>query len=155
MITSRARSLGRALLAACLLAAPGTGCAPESLERIRTVTYPPDFHYITKQQVRTTMGALASEVDALDQIMWRPKGPSPADQDQVVAILSQMRTLARQLKPREHSNHARIDEHAPELQRDIERALAAAKMKPPNYYYAGTVSGACTHCHAPRHRLAP
>jgi hypothetical protein len=129
-----------------------TACTA-SLESVRTFTYPPDFHYITAQQIHTTMGALATEVDALDQIMWQPNGPLPEDQARVVAILSQMQTLAHELMRREHSNHPRIDEHAPELQRDIQRALAASKMQPPNYYYAGVVSAACTYCHAPRHRL--
>lgn len=141
-------------LLACLLlvACAVVACAGDTLERVRSATYPPDFDYITKREIYSTMGALAADVDALDQIMWQPDGPALSDQEHVVEILSRMRTLARQLKPREHSNHPRIDQHAPELQHDIERALAAAKLAPPNYYYAGVVSGACTYCHAPRHR---
>lgn len=133
----------------------GAACAGDSLEQLRRATYPPDFHYITQQEIHTKMGALASEVDALDQIMWKAGGPTPEDRTRVVEILSRMRTLAAQLKRRPQSNHPEIQEHAPRLRQDVERALAAAKMEPPNYYYAGVTSGSCTYCHAPRHRLPP
>jgi hypothetical protein len=130
------------------------GCAAVSLERVREHVYPRDFHYITQQEIRTTMGALASEVDALDRIMWQSGGPRLDDRARVVEILSRMQLLAAQLKRREHSNHPRIDMHAEQLQREIERAQVFAKREPPNYYYAGQVSGACSSCHEPRHRLA-
>jgi hypothetical protein len=139
----------RLLLALALF---GTGCADNSLEKIREVTYPPDFHYITSSEIHTTMGALASQVSLLEAIMWQADGPQFEDRAQVVEILSEMRTLALQLKKRGHSNHARIHDEAPHLKRDIERALRSAKMDPPNYYYAGLVSGACSYCHAPTTR---
>jgi len=66
-----------------------------------------------------------------------------------------MRVLAKQLKRRERSNHPRIDLHAPQLQEDIERALASARREPASYYYAGRISGACASCHVPHHRPAP
>ena len=70
----------------------------------------------------------------------------------MVEVLSQMQVLAVQLKW--DSNRPRIQAHASHLRQDIERAPAAAKMAPPNYY-AGLASGACVYCHVPRHRLAP
>jgi len=146
--------LGSRAVAWLLVVACGA-CSGEPLERVRDYTYPPDLHYITKQQIRTTMGALAAQVDALDEIMWQPGGPTGKDQARVVEILSQMRTLARELDPRAHSSHPRIEAHGARLRHDIERALAAARRAPPNYYYAGTVSGACTYCHEPRHRSQP
>jgi hypothetical protein len=132
------------------------GCAGESLERVRAATYPPDFHYITKQEIRTTMGSLALEVYALDQIMWQPGGPRLGDRANVIEILSRMRSLSRQLKRREHSNHPRIHMHAPQLQRDIQRALLSARREPPYYYHAGLISGSCSYCHSPQlHRVPP
>ena len=131
------------------------GCAGEPLERVRAATYPPDFHYITKQEIRTTMGALASEVYGLDSIMRQPGGPRLEDREIVIEILSRMQTLSRQLKRRERSNHPRIREHAPHLQRDIERALLSARREPPYYYHAGLVSGSCNYCHSPRHHELP
>ncbi|MCG8588242.1 MAG: hypothetical protein MJE66_03050 [Proteobacteria bacterium] len=126
-------------------------CAGPSLENLRDLTYPPDFHYITKQDVQTAMGALASEVDALDQALRRGEGAPPNQREDVVAILSRMQSLAHQLKRRAHTNHPRIRLHADRLQHDIDRALSSARKEPPNYYFAGVVAGACTYCHAPRH----
>ncbi len=131
------------------------GCAGDSMERVRAVTYPPDFHYITTQELQTTMGVLASRVYELDQIMWQEDGPRLEDRTRVVEILSQMRSLAAQLKQREQSNRSKIHAEAPRLQRDIERALLSARKEPPNYYYAGLVSGACSYCHAPGSPLRP
>jgi hypothetical protein len=119
------------------------------MERVRAGTNPRDFHYITQEEIHTTMGGLAVQVHALDQIMWREGGPRVEDQAQVVDILSRMRPLAVQLKRRRFSNHPRIQDYAPQLRRDIERALESARKEPPNYYYAGLVSGACNYCHAP------
>lgn len=128
------------------------GCEGDALRRVRTVTYPPDFHYISEQEIRTTMGSLAIEVVALDEIMRQRGGPLPEDRDEVVAILTRMRGLAAQLKKGTKSNHPRIDRDAPRLKEDIDRALAAARTTTrPNYYDAGLVVGACTYCHVPRH----
>ena len=141
------RSLALALF---LLAA----CSSDGLRRVREVTYPPSFHYITESEIRTQMGALAVEVAALDAIMWRAQGPQPEDQEEIVDILRRMRALTRDLKRGARSNHPRIDRFAPRLQRDVERAIEGARGASPNYYYAGLVSGACTYCHEPRHSRA-
>ncbi len=134
--------------AGLLIAGIGLGCRSGPLETVRAATYPADFHYITKQEIRTTMGGLASEVYALDQIMLRESGVQQDDQARVIEILSRMRNLAKQLKRQEQSNHPRIQAHAPRLQRDIDRALANARRAPPNYYYTGLVTSTCTYCHA-------
>ncbi len=128
------------------LAAAGLafGCSAAAL---RHVTYPPDFHYISEGEIRGTMGNLAARIRALDEQMAQP-APDP---ERVVALLSEMRQLVRELTPREHSSHPRIDRAAPELRADIDRALEAARWSPPNYFWAGQLSGACEYCHVPRH----
>ncbi len=129
----------------------GLGCGGGPLKRVRAATYAPDFHYITKQEIRTTMGTLAAQLDTLDRIMWQVGGPRPEDRTEINEILSRMQVLATQLKRREQSNHPRIHAHASRLQRDIERALVSMGKEPPNYYFAGVISGACSYCHAPGH----
>jgi hypothetical protein len=124
-------------------------CAQNPAEQVRSVTYPPDFHYITSQEIRTTMAALAVEVVALDRELGGTDAGHPSDPTRVAAILTRMERLAASLKRREHSSHPRLDDYAPLLRRDIERALVAARSDPPSYYAAGRVSGACSSCHAP------
>jgi hypothetical protein len=119
---------------------------------VRRAQYPPDFHYITKQEIRTQMGQLAAEVVALDAILSKPGGPTEADRETILAILQRMRTAAGQLEKGEHSNHPLIDRNAPRLRNDLDRAIEEVRMsQPPIYYRAGEVVGACTYCHVPRH----
>lgn len=123
--------------------------------QIRSATYPRDFHYITHDEIQGTMGMLALQINALEEIMQRTEGrPGPEDHQRVIEILSQMRTLASGLKTAGRSNHPRIDRAAPRLQQDIQRALETARLDPPDYYHAGRVAGACQYCHVPRHEGA-
>lgn len=118
--------------------------------QIRRVTYPPDFHYVTQQEIRTTMDRLAVEVATLEAIMEKGGGPQAEDRPAIVASLERMEDLAAQLDQGERSNHPRIGADAPRLRATIERALLAARTQHPTYYDVGRVVGACMYCHAPQ-----
>ena len=135
---------------ALILVVSGFGCT--SLDDLHEVAYPPNFHYISNEEIRSTMAALAVEVEALDQIMWLREETGSVDRERVIEILQRLHVLASQLKRREQSNHHQIQIHAPQLRDDIDRALFSAQMEPPSYYYAGIVAGACGYCHVPKHR---
>lgn len=137
------------LVAALVVGLAAIACEGDGLRRVRSVTYPPDFHYITRQEIRTTMGRLASEMLVLEALLGKQGGLAPEDQETVVAVLTRMEALASQLKQGAKSNHPRIDANAPRLREEIERALLSARAEPPNYYGAGRVVGACDYCHAP------
>lgn len=125
-------------------------CA-DTPEKVRKVTYPPDFHYIKKEEIHTVMGRLAVQMVRLEERMQQDGGFRDEDRDEVVEILSEMLRLSQELKRGTRSNHPRINREAPRLQSNIERALRAARLDPPNYYFAGEVSGSCEYCHVPRH----
>ena len=117
-------------------------------EQLRQHTYPPNFRYISKDEVRGTMSGLAVQINALDELLM-DETVAPGDRERVVEILSEMQLLARDLdRGGNRSNHPRIDRYAPRLQDDIGRALRSARSQNPDYYYAGTISGACSYCHA-------
>jgi len=128
------------------------GCAGTSLKDVREMTYPPNFHYISNDEIRATMAAMAVEVEALDRIMWQRDGSPEVDRERVIETLIRLDSLASRLKRREQSNQHQIQIHAPQLVDDIDRALFAARLEPPSYYYAGLVAGACSYCHVPKHR---
>ena len=122
---------------------------------ISRVNYPPDFHYISKRDIESTMGQLATEVVALDAMLSKPSGPTAEDRETILAILSRMRTLAGQLKTGSRSSHPRLERYAPQLRDDLDRARHEVQMSdPPSYYRAGQVVGACNYCHVPRHDSA-
>ena len=77
------------------LAMGAVACEGDPMQRVRISQYPPDFHYITKQEIRTTMAELAVEVVALDGLLTRPA--QPAEREAVLETLTRMRALAGQL----------------------------------------------------------
>ena len=145
----------RSRIALPLLTVAGTALlvvACIDMSEVRRAQYPPDFHYITKQEIRGVMAELAKEVVALDALLAKKGGPTDADREKILETLGRMRTSAGKLKTGSHSNHPLLDQDAPRLARDIDRAIAEVKMSaPPIYYRAGQVVGACTYCHVPRH----
>jgi hypothetical protein len=151
--TSRAPTRKLALLPLLALLAPLlAACGGDTMERIHRAQYPQDFHYITKREIRTTMAKLAVQIVALDDLLGQPGGPAADQREEVLTILREMRRLAAQLKQAgTTSNHPLIDRDAPRLHADIDRAIAEVQMsKPPSYYAAGRVVGACTYCHQAR-----
>lgn len=126
-------------------------CGEARLEPLRSVTYPPDFHYLTRDEIQGTMAEFARSVDALDAILMQKGGPDAADRDAVVGILEQLRLQARHLESGAESNHPGLHQDAPRFTRDVDRALVGARRDPPDFSGAGRIAGSCTACHAPRH----
>ena len=121
---------------------------------VRRVTYPPDFRYVTEGEIRSTMGQLAVQMRALESLMMQSETPLPSDHQRVTEILTTMQALARDLTRGQDTHHPDLNRYAPVLEQRIDRALFAVRRTPPNYFFAGTISGACEYCHAPRHRAA-
>jgi len=135
------------------MAAAGLACGSVGMFRISRAQYPPDFHYITKREIRTKMAELAVQVVALDELLSRSDGSAPGDRDMVLEILGRMRELAGQLvRGGARSSHPMLDRDVPLLRADLDRAIAEVRMNsPPTYYGAGRVVGACTYCHVARY----
>lgn len=112
---------------------------------LRAHTYPPDFRYLERKDVHAAMGELTDAVIALNAAL---RGGEPVDRDHVVELLGQLHGSVQSLgAPGSRSNHPLIDANLELLRQDVERARLAAQANPPNYYLAGSVSGACFYCH--------
>lgn len=136
----------RALTSVCLIAAIA-GCA-DPAARLREMTYPPDFNYLPPERLRSIMWKLAAQVAEVNRLLHDPAPSANGTQEAVVAALSAMEAVAFQLGPAGlQSNHPRVSDNAERFQRDVSAALAAARRDPPNYFLAGTLSGACAWCH--------
>jgi hypothetical protein len=134
------------LLALLLGAGLVTGCG--SAGTIRRFTYPPDFKYLERSEVKSAMGALARDVRALKRLL---AGTETLDADQraeVARLLRAMEATAAELDPKgRRTNHPVIDQNIGAFRRDIEMARLAAERDPPNYFLAGSVAGSCSYCH--------
>jgi hypothetical protein len=67
-----------------------------------------------------------------------------------VELLRAMEQVARALGSDEvRSNHAKLDLGSDAFRERLAAARRAAQRDPPDYYLAGSVSGACRYCHHP------
>lgn len=136
-------------LPACLsLAGALLGCGPGGLARLREHTYPPSFNYISPEQMQSTMWALAAHAEELDRLMNESTQGDEALQAQVIGLLTEMDRDAQKLGPGEWpSNHPRVSRNVEAFRRELRDARRAAGQAPPNYFLAGSVTGACVQCH--------
>jgi hypothetical protein len=133
--------------ACCLLL---TGCE-KTLEGIRSVTYPPDFNYISKTRLTNTMQQFALYTTLLDQGLRDAPNVSPEQRETAIGILQKMERLSRQLATESlSSNHDILSFNIDRFRRSIADARVALQQEPPNYYKAGTVSAYCLNCHSQR-----
>jgi hypothetical protein len=137
------------LLGACLLVLQISSCADFSAW-VRQYTYPPTFHYITDEQLRSTMWRLAYHSRELRELMVSPD-ETAAHRAEVLQHLRVMEQATIDLnRTGWPTNHPLIDANRSSLLQDIRTAQEAVSRDPPNFLLAGAVSGACAYCHLSR-----
>ena len=124
-----------------------SGCA-DSASTLRNFTYPSDFKYVSRVELRTTMGVLAHNLNRLNNTLAIDDPTQAIEQQQVQQILSDIENAAQQLDARSvGSNHPFLQDQMGRFVDDILQARIAASLNPPNYYYAGRIAGGCVNCH--------
>jgi hypothetical protein len=128
-----------------------SACQNGPLETVRKVTYPPDFNYISKEKLKTTMQTFAWYTTLLDNTL-RDSTQITGDQRlQAVRILEKMEKLSRELGTESlSSNHAVVSNNIDHFRQSITNARIGLLQEPPNYYLVGAVSGYCLDCHIQR-----
>lgn len=117
------------------------GCA-----EIRKLTYPPEFTYIEKGELQSSMHRMAAAMGRLDTLV----GADPAGdwtQKEILAQLNVIEEVALELSGGKTTNHLLLDKHMGQFSSDVAKARLMARTSPPNYYYAGRLSGSCSGCH--------
>lgn len=115
----------------------------------RRYTYPPTFHYITNEQLRSAMWRLAYHSRELHEMTTVEQ--ASAHRAEILKHLEAMETAAAELnRTGWPTNHPLIDANRGNLLRDIRMAQAAARQEPPSFLLASSVSGACAYCHPSR-----
>jgi len=139
---SPGRSL-RLLVLALLVGGLVFGCA-----QIRKATYPKDFVYLERKQVRSQMALLSMHLRHLDEIMLDSSTVGSEQQARILAILNQIDEGTRKLGGAGiTTNHLVIDEHIDQFRLDLNLAIRDARADPPNYFALGRLSGSCSGCH--------
>ncbi len=136
-------------LALGLLVLQASSCA-DFAARLRQHTYPPTFHYITDEQLRSTMWRLAYHSRALRELMTSPEETAT----QRAKVLEHLRLMEQATVDLNRTgwptNHPLVDAKRSNFLQDIITAQDAVSRDPPNFLLAGAVSGACVYCHRSR-----
>ena len=139
----------RPLITWLLLGFTLSGCASFAAW-LRQYTYPPDFNYIPRHEIRSTMWQLASEVRELEKALRAP-GIIDGERHALISTLlnSMDQTTARLNGSGRTSNHPLLDQNLPAFRRDI--ALARQGVERGSYALVGFLPGACVYCHGAAH----
>ncbi len=123
-----------------------SGCA-DFAGIVRKVTYPPDFKYVTGQELHSSMDQMAFQLQLLDQALME-NNIGGAAQQQVLGSLRNIERIASNLQAGEAgSSHPFLQDFMQDFVADVEQARNTAALDPPSYYFAGRIAGGCVNCH--------
>ena len=133
------------LIAAGLIAVACTSTPPS----IPKLTYPPDFSYVPKERIQSTMWILAAEVGRLDRLLRDSPGPEDVrTQHEVQTSLQRMAASLEQIDyPGHMTQYPELNQHLGRFKERLMQAQRGAERTPPNYFYASSLSGSCFLCH--------
>ena len=118
------------------------GCA-----QIRKVTYPRDYVYLERKELRSKMALLGLYIRHLDDALVDTSADGDEQQQRIVDLLNKMAGLTAEFGSGVTTNHLVIDEHIDEFKTDVNSAIYDARANPPNYVAAGRLIGSCLGCH--------
>lgn len=134
------------VLSVFLLLLATSGC-----ELVRKVTYPPNFTYLERADIRTSMSQMADSIRRIDSILTSSVVVTEQQRELILEELSLLDRTAVSLGAGEQiTNHLLLDEHIDEFRSAVTHARDAVVATPPSYYWAGQLTGACLSCHVLR-----
>lgn len=125
------------------------GCA-DSARWVRQYTYPPEFRYLERDEVRSAMRQLAFHSRELNQLIRSGEGPQKEPEEMIMHLKAMEEAAATLDQSGWPTNHPLIEMNLPRFRRDIKSAREAIEREPPNFLLAGPVTGACVYCHGGR-----
>jgi hypothetical protein len=100
-----------------------------------------------EQKVHGTMGEIAIRVHAIEVIL-RQGPPGPESKAEVERLLAELENAANALSAESlRASHPALAANSETFLADIRMARRAVAADPPNYFLAGSISGACAACH--------
>ena len=137
------------LLFTALMMLQLTGCA-DFARWVRQYTYPSEFRYVERDDVRSAMRQLAFHSRELNQLI-QSDDASEQRRSEILSHLGAMEAAAEKLDQSGWpTNHPTIETNLPKFRRDLKFAREAIEREPPNYPFVGPVTGACSYCHGGR-----
>ena len=119
------------------------GCA-----HIRKATYPDDFIYLERKEIRNEMVLLSLYLREIDDILRDDATVSSEQQARIVSVLAKIDASADKLGAGNvRTNHLLIDDNIDQFKAELNLAMGDARSDPPNYFALGRLSGSCLGCH--------
>lgn len=123
-----------------------SGCS-DLARWVRQYTYPQEFHYVEREDVRGPMRALATHSRELNDLLLQ----DPVPQEHRGEMIEHLRAMEQAAEKLDHSgwstNHPKVDTNLPTFRRDLRLAREAIEREPPNYLLAVLLRGSCDNCH--------
>jgi hypothetical protein len=123
-------------------------CGKTLPELLRSHTYPPDFRYVSEENLRSSMWLLGRETVELRSVLADASLSDATRRTRAELLLGGMEETIQKLGV-DHapSNHPELQEGLQALLTDVRVAREGVNHDPPNYFMAGSISGACLYCH--------
>jgi len=130
-------------------------CSSDFAANVRKVTYPPDFKYVSAQELRSGMEKMAFQLQLLDQALLTSNSEQIMEQQQqqqqqqkVMDALRNIEKIGAKLQAGEGgASHPFLQDFMGGFVSKVTEARIAASLDKPRYYLAGKVSGGCVNCH--------
>ena len=121
-----------------------TGCT-----LIHKATYAPDFTYLEKSTVTSSIQQMVQSTDKIDRILNEPDSRSVSQvRNIIIKELNKMERIADNLCAGTiTTNHLFIDQHIDQFKSDVIQVRRFIEVEPSNYYLAGKLVGSCISCH--------
>lgn len=128
-----------------------SACQNGVLDTVRKVTYPPDFNYISSEDLHDTMQSFAWYTTLLDNSLRDTSNVTKEQRLSAIDILEKMEKLSHELGSASlSSNHNIVSLNIDLFRQRIVDARIGLQQQPPNYYLVGSVSAYCLNCHSRR-----
>lgn len=135
------------LILAMVVAVQVSGCS-DLARWVRQYTYPQEFRYVERAEVRGPMRELSFHSRQLNDLLLQDQAPLE-HRGEMIEHLRAMEQAAEKLdQSGGFTNHPKVDMNLTTFRRDLKLAREAVEREPPNFLLAVLLRGACDNCHA-------
>lgn len=121
-----------------------TSCQNDPLEVVRSVTYKPEFHYISQKKWTKTMRQFELNLGILNRSLGDSMSMNEDQRLAALSILKRLDQLSLDLSQETLESHQDFSL----FRSSIKIAQTEMQLNPPKYQQVAAISTYCTQCHA-------
>jgi hypothetical protein len=134
------------LMLTLMIAVQLSGCS-DLARWVRQYTYPQEFRYVERQDVRGPMRELAEHSRQLNDLLLQDPAPLEHRGEMIDHLRAMEQAAAKLDQSGWSTNHPKVDTNLPTFRRDLRLAREAIEREPPNFLLAVLLRGSCDNCH--------